>query len=191
MKTKSLLLLSCFLMAAIIFVSCKKDEDESPKKNIATLGAQDNTTAGGFLSVSTKTVYTMAQASEHQDKVDILCFFEEAGGNNIAIAAPGTGITGIFSGNQAPENWTTKNQTYFTNPATEITTAQFDQLVDGDAVIQGYYDETVTSGNRKKKDLKVDDIYAFKTAAGTYGLLKVTAVVQGATGAVTFEYKLK
>ena len=69
--------------------------------------------------------------------------------------------------------------------------AEFDQLKDGDAVIQGYFDETVTSGNRKKKDMKTGDIYAFKTAAGTYGLFKVIAVEQGAAGFVEFEYKLK
>ncbi len=191
MKTKTIHLFLWLLTAGLIFTSCKKDDDNTPEKNIAKLGAQANTTAGGFLSVSQKAVFTMAEAFGKQAQVDILCFFEEAGGNNIAIAAPGTGITGIFTGDQAPENWTTKNQTYFTDPATEITVAEFDQLKDGDAVIQGYFDETVTSGNRKKKDMKTGDIYAFKTAAGTYGLFKVIAVEQGAAGFVEFEYKLK
>jgi len=191
MKTKTLVLAS-FLLAMMIFVAgCKKDEDPEPQKNIARLGAQSNTAVGGFLSVSAKKVYTMSEAFQQQDKIDILCFYEEASGNNIALAAPGTGIDGIFTGDNAPDNWTTTNQTYFTNPATEITTIQFDQLTDGDAVIQGYYDETVTSGNRKKKDMKVNDMYAFKTAAGTFGVLKVTAVEQGASGYVEFEYKVK
>lgn len=191
MKTITLNLILLFAAAMLVFTSCKKDEDNEPAKNIVTLGAQANTTHGAFLSVSEKKVYKQADAFAASDKIDILCFFEEAGGNNIAIAAPGTGISDIYTGETAPENWATKNQTYFTDPATEITVAQFDQLKDGDAIIQSYYDETVTSGNRKKKDMKVDDIYAFKTASGTYGLFKVTAVEQGATGLVTFEFKTK
>mgnify|MGYP000975281968 CR=1 FL=1 len=178
-----------FLAFGIAFAGCKKDEEEV--KNIAKLGAQGNTTIGGFLSVELKKVYTQAEAFQNQDKIDILCFFEEANGNNIAIAAPGTGISDIFTGETAPENWATKNQTYFTDPATAITVEQFDQLVDGDVAIQSYYDETVTSGNRKKKDMKVNDIYAFKTASGKYGLFKVISVAQGATGYVEFEYKVK
>jgi hypothetical protein len=176
---------------AVAFTGCKKDEDDAPQKNIAKLGAQANTSFGGFLSIDMKRVYNQLEASQNQDKIDILCFYEEAGGNNIAVAAPGSGISGIFIGETAPENWTTKNQTYFTDPASDITVAQFDQLKDGDAAIQSYYDETVTSGNRKKKDMKVNDIYAFKTAGGKYGIFKVISVAQGETGYVEFEYKIK
>lgn len=189
MKINMIQITVLFLAFSIAIAGCNKDEDEV--KHIAKLGAQGNTTAGGFLSIEMKKVFTQEQAFQNQDKIDILCFFEEASGNNIAVAAPGSGITGIFTGDTAPENWTTKNQTYFTNPATAITVEQFDQLKDGDTAIQSYYDETVTSGNRKKKDMKVDDIYAFKTASGKYGLFKVTAVAQGAAGYVEFEYKVK
>jgi hypothetical protein len=176
---------------AVAFTGCKKDKDDAPQKNIAKLGAQANTTNGGFLSVDMKRVYTQTEASQNQTGIDILCFYEEAGGNNIAVASPGSNITGIFTGETAPENWTTKNQTYFTNPASAITVAEFDQLKDGDAIIQSYYDETVTSGNRKKKDMKVNDIYAFKTFGGKYGIFKVISVAQGETGYVEFEYKIK
>jgi hypothetical protein len=183
--------ISVLLFAFVIcVVSCKKNDD-APGKNIAKLGAQSNTENGGFLSIDSKSVFTQDAAFSNQEKIDILCFFEEAGGNNIAIAAPGTGINGIFTGETAPENWTVKNQTYFTVPATELSIEQFDQLADGDAIIQGYYDETVTSGNRKVKNLKINDIYAFKTADGTFGIFKVLDVSQGVSGFVEFEYKTK
>ncbi|MDP3462777.1 MAG: hypothetical protein Q8S18_08325 [Bacteroidales bacterium] len=158
---------------------------------MAKLGAQTNVEIGGFLSVAFKTVYAQDAAASNQEKIDILCFYEEEGGNYIAIAAPGTGINGIFTGESAPENWTVKNQTYFTVPATELSIEQFDQLADGDAIIQGYYDETVTSGNRKVKNLKINDIYAFKTADGTFGIFKVMDVSQGVSGYVELEYKTK
>lgn len=191
MKRKIFGIILLLLSLSTAFISCTKDKDPEPQKNIARLGAQENPAHGAFLSVSEKKVYTQANAFMNQDKIDILCFFELANGNNIAIAAPGSNITGIFVGESAPQNWTVKNQTYFTDPATEITPVQFDQLKDGDAVIQSYYNESITSGNRRKRDMKVNDIYAFKTASGTYGLFKVTAVEQGATGYVEFEYKLK
>lgn len=190
MKVKGLKIIGLSMLMAFGTASCEK-ENEEPTKNIAKLGAQSNITFGGFLSVDEKKVYAQDLASQNQEKIDILCFYEEAGGNNIALAAPGTGISGIFTGETAPNNWTTKNQTYFTLPATELTAEQFDQLKDGDAVIEGYFNATITSGNRKAKNMAVNDIWAFKTVANKFGVLKVVSVEQGATGYVEFEYKVK
>lgn len=190
MKLNKLNTIALALLILAGFSGCEKENDE-PTKNIAKLGAQTNASFGGFLSISEKKVYTQELASQNQDKIDILCFYEEAGGNNIALAAPGTGISGIFTGETAPTNWETKNQTYFTLPATELTVDQFNQLKDGDAVIEGYFNATITSGNRKAKDMKVNDIWAFKTAANKFGVLKVINVEQGASGFVEFEYKVK
>jgi hypothetical protein len=160
-------------------------------KNIAKLGAQENTSFGGFLSVSLKTIYTLAQAFANQDKIDIFCYYETYNNNFTTLAAPGSNITGIFTGDNAPANWTVKNQTFFTLPAVAITVDQFDALRDGDASIETYYNATLTSGNKKAKDMKVNDIWAFKTQAGTFGILKVLSVEQGNAGFVEFEYKLK
>ena len=174
------------LMTVTFFItSC--DNDDEPEVKKATLGAQDNTVYGGFYSVSENKVYMMDAAAQNQAVIDILCFYEAEGGNNIAIASPGTGISGIFSGSDAPENWTTQNTTYFTK--TTLTVAQFDALEETDDLIVTSFD--AENAFRKAKDLKVDDIYSFKTQAEAYGLLKVTAVVQGADGTVTYEVKIK
>lgn len=165
-------------------VSCDK-EDEPEVKN-ATIGAQANTTVGGFYSVSENKVYTMDAAAQNQSVIDLLCFYEE-GSNNIAIASPGTGITGIFTGENAPENWTTKNTTYFTK--TSLTVAQFDAVEETDELIINSYD--TANAFRKAKNLQIDEIYAFKTQAEAYGLFKVTDVVQGETGLVSYEVKVK
>jgi hypothetical protein len=190
MRFKSLKLIGLALLFIVGFSNCDKENNE-PVKNIAKLGAQSNISFGGFLSIDEKKVYTQDLASQNQEMIDILCFYEEAGGNNIALAAPGTGISGIFTGETAPTDWTTKNQTYFTLPATELTVEQFDQLKDGDAVIEGYFNATITSGNRKAKNMAVNDIWAFKTVANKFGVLKVVSVEQGAAGYVEFEYKVK
>jgi hypothetical protein len=190
MKTKIFSIAALTVLMTFGFTGCK-DDDPEPKKNIAKLGAQTNTSFGGFLSISEKKVYTQEQAFQNQDKIDIFCFYEAEGGNNVALAAPGSNITGIFTGDSSPENWTVLNQTYFTLPTAEVTVADFDALKDGDAIIETYFNAEQTSGNRKAKDMKVNDIWTFKTASNTFGILKVTSVEQGATGYVEFEYKLK
>jgi hypothetical protein len=174
------------VMTVSFFVTaCNKDDNPSTK--VATLGAQDNATTGGFYSVSQDKVYTQDAAYQNQAVIDILCFYEAANGNNIAIASPGTGISGIFNGESAPENWTTQNTTYYTK--TTLTPAQFDALAETDELIVTSFD--TANAYRKAKNLVVDDIYAFKTQAEAYGLFKVTAVVQDTIGSVTFEVKVK
>lgn len=189
MKTKFLGIAAISFLLAFSFTGCKKDDPE-PKKNIAKLGAQANTSVGGFLSVSEKKVYTMQEAFQKQEKIDILCFYQE-GDNNIAIAGPGSGIKDIFTGDAAPENWSVQNKTLFTKPTVDLTVADFDALEDGDAIIETYFNAEQTSGNKKAKDLKVNDIWTFKTAGNIFGVIKVTAVQQGETGFVEFEYKVK
>lgn len=157
------------------------------EKKIITLGAQSNTTSPGFLSVSEGTTYSFNDAFNHQAAVDIFCFYEV--GNDIALASPGSNITGIFGGTETdPANWTTKNTTLF-NEVTTLTVAQFDTIPNGDANIQNYF--SANAARKKAKLLTKDNIYAFKTQNETYGLLKVIEVSVGADGFVKFEYKTK
>lgn len=177
MKSNYSKLLLLALLAIFTLGSCEKDDNDSDKI-IVKLGAQDNTSIGAFYSVSENKVYTQAEALNNQAKIDLLCFYEntDTHQNMTTISSPGANITGIFTDDNGDEyftSWTTKNTTYFTLPATDLTVEQFDQLKDGDTVIASYYDETVTSGNKKAKVLAVDDIYAFKTQGGIYGLFKV------------------
>jgi hypothetical protein len=173
------------LSSSFLIYSCNNDDTPEVKK--AKLGAQDNTAFGGFYSVGENKVYTMDEAFLNQGAIDIECFYEAANGNNLAIASPGTNITGIYTGNSSVENWTTKNTTYFNK--TPLTVEQFDALAETDQLIETSYDTAIDS--RKAKDLKVDDIYAFKVTAGSYGLFKVTEVVQDSIGSVAFEVKVK
>ncbi len=189
MMRKFLTIVAVLTALNVSFTGCKEDKDDAPQKNIAKLGAQTNTTVGAFFSVETKMVYNQTLASENQAKIDLLCFYEEAGGNNISLAGPDSNITGIFTGETAPENWTTKNETHFTETTSEITVAQFDQIQDGNEIIWSYFNETQTSGIRKAKDLQVDDIRAFMTVDSTFVIYKVLSVAQGADGYVEFEYK--
>lgn len=193
-----LLLLGVF--AIFVMASCKKDDNDS--KLIIKMGAQGNTTAGSFFAFP-KNVYIQDVAATKQDTIDLLCFYEHVEPskiNNITLSSPGANITGIFTGTTSPDVWTTKRLTTFTPtyPTTStdatvpnITIEQFDQLKLNDEVISSFYNAAVTSGNKKAKDLKVGDIYAFKTHDNVYGLFKVITVEQGAEGYVEFELKYK
>jgi len=152
------------------------------------LGAQNNTTTGGFYSFAEKLVYTLNEASNNQPGIDIFCFYEI--GNDIALASPGSGITGIFEGTSSPENWTVTDTTrFFQIENTVLTTVQFDALTDTASVIESLYD--AASARKKAKLLATDDIYAFETEDNVHGLFKVTNVVPDSIGSVEFIYILK
>jgi hypothetical protein len=151
------------------------------------MGAQANTTYGGFYSIGTKTNYTMNLAFQNQNAVDLLCFYEAAGGNNITIASPGSNIMGIFTGTSSVENWTTKKTTKFTK--TTLTTTKFDSLFETDITIVNSFNPA--NSFKKAKNLVVGDVYAFMTQDTIYGLMKVTQVVQDSVGYVKFDMKVK
>ncbi|MCB2194847.1 MAG: hypothetical protein KQH79_03250 [Bacteroidetes bacterium] len=181
------------LVASTAFVSCDDDDDSSPFKTV-TIGAQDNTDMGGFYSFTTEKVYNLADANTNQASVDLLCFYELTADheNYTTLSSPGANIKDIFVGDDAPENWTTLNTTYFYElnvDATVLTVAAFDALTETDALIQTLFN--AEEAKRKAKDLQVNDMYSFQTEDGTYGIFKVISVVQGETGYVQIKYILK
>lgn len=188
MKKLIYLFLFAFI-ASTAFVACDNDDDKevSPFRTVV-LGAQENTSIDGFYSINDKKTYSLNEAATKQETIDLLCFYEE-GRNNIAISSPGSGINDIFTGANAPENWTTTDTTYFYQLDSTFTVDQFDALSEKDAVIETLYN--ADEARRKAKLLKVDDIYVFQTEDNYYGIFKVVEVVQGATGSVEIEYIIK
>lgn len=170
-------------LVAVMISGCEK-EKEDPS---VTLGAQANATVPGFYSVSLDKTYTMSQAAANAGVIDILCFYEAEGGNNISLASPGSGIKGIFTGDDRPDTWSTKNTTFFF--LTALTASQFEAVQDGDALIETSFD--ADNGRKKAKDVQVGQVWAFRTQDGTYGLLLATAVTQGTDGTVTFKLRTK
>ena len=158
--------------------------------NGLALGAQNNTTVDGFISYSASpaVTYTMDEAFDHQADIDMFCFYENTAShvNLMTLAAPGSNITGIFSGSTSPENYTTKNVTFFSK--TDLTPAMFD-AVTNDAIILESFDPN--NKFKKAKLLVPGDIYAFKLQSGKYGLLKVTNVIGVEDGSLEFDVKLQ
>lgn len=184
MKTKFCTLIT---IAWLLFAFSSCVEKDELKDSSITLGAQANTTVDGFYAVGENKTYTMAEASADQANVDIFCFYEltDAIFNYTCLASPGSSITGIFAGEDAPEAWTTKNVTMFYQ--TTLTAVQFDAVQDDDALL---YSSFVAADARKKaKDVKVDQVWAFKTTDNIYGLIKIKEVTHGNDGSVSFEMK--
>ncbi|MEI6059156.1 MAG: hypothetical protein WCR72_00535 [Bacteroidota bacterium] len=158
--------------------------------NSITFGAQNNTTEKSFLSFSngTSTPYFQADAFAHQPDIDMFCFYENTAShvNMTTLAAPGSNITGIFTGSTAPDFYTTKNITFFVK--TTLTVAQFD-AVQNDAVLLASYDPN--NQFKKAKVLTVGDVYAFKLQSGKFGLYKVTAVDGTDAGTLQIAVKIQ
>ncbi|MGE5348608.1 MAG: hypothetical protein ACM3NP_04925 [Actinomycetota bacterium] len=182
MKTRFKLFMILPLFAVMVSGCEKEKEDPS-----VTLGAQANTTIPGFYSLAENKTYTMSQAADNPAVIDIFCFYEAETGNNIALASPGSGIRDIFTGDDMPDNWSTKNTTYFFQ--TTLTQAQFEAVQNGDALIETSFDSD--NARKKAKDVQVGQVWAFKTQDGTYGLLLATAVTQGTDGSVKFLVKTR
>lgn len=158
--------------------------------NSITFGAQNNTADKGFLSFSngTSVQYSQDEAFDHQADIDMFCFYENTAGhvNLMSLAAPGSNITGIFTGSTAPEFYATKNVTFFVK--TTLTAAQFD-AVTNDAIILASFD--LEYDFKKAKLLAVGDVYSFKLQSGKYGLYKVTSVEGVEDGKVTIAVKIQ
>ncbi|HAN17368.1 MAG: hypothetical protein A2X13_00795 [Bacteroidetes bacterium GWC2_33_15] len=184
MKKLTYLLLFAFI-ASSVFIACDDEEETVSPFHTVKLGAQDNTSIGGFYSINDKKVYTQDVAATKQETIDFLCFYEE--GNDISLASPGANITDIFTGTTSPETWTTTDTTWFYQ--TELTTVQFDALTEDDELIVTSYN--ADEARRKAKLLTVGNIYAFKTQDAYYGLFKVTEVVPDSIGSVEFTYIIK
>lgn len=153
-------------------------------------GAQNNTTAKGFASYnnSTATLYTQDEAFNHQPDIDMFCFYENTAShvNLMTLAAPGSNITGIFTGSTAPDQYSSKNITYFVK--TTLTAALFD-FVQNDAVILATYDPN--NQFKKAKLLTAGDVYAFKLQSGKYGLFKVVATDGAEDGTIEISVKIQ
>jgi hypothetical protein len=104
----------------------------------------------------------------------------------MTLAAPGSNITGIFTGSTAPDFYTVKNVTFFVK--TTLTTAQFD-AVQNDAVIRASFDPQ--NQFKKAKLLSVGEVYAFLLQSGKYGLFKVVAVNGSETGTLQIAIKIQ
>ncbi|HNV95045.1 MAG TPA: hypothetical protein PKG63_01120 [Bacteroidales bacterium] len=150
-----------------------------------TIGAQNNTTIGSFLDVETGNVYTQDSAFNHQSLIDILYYYNSTELN--CFSSAGGNIAGIYTGPTAPENWTTKNTTYFSRNTINITNDEFINCQNDSLIIAHIFFD----GGRKAKSLQANQFWAFQTQSGKYGILKINAVSDENSGTINISYKIQ
>jgi hypothetical protein len=149
------------------------------------LGAQNNTSKGGFLSFSANVTYRLDQAYVNQDKIDLLCYYD--GTDFLTLSSPGSEIPEtIFAGQRNVINWTTRNKTFFIK--TTMKEADF-MSVATDAPIVGAWNDN--NALQKASDLKAGDVYLFKLNSGKKGILLVRRLTSFEDGEVEFAVKIQ
>jgi hypothetical protein len=154
-------------------------------EGLATIGAQDNTTDFGYYSLTTNLNYNAANAQTYQNLIDMLGAYDET--NFLHLVSP--------NANNLPEpylteiaDWTTKNATLFCS--TTFGPDQFD-FINRDNLLISAFSSIPDDQKNKAKDLKVGDVYSFRTGNGKFGLFKVTEVTSGASGKVSIDIKIQ
>lgn len=130
------------------------------------LGGQSNPTNGSYFNATTGAVLAQLAANAAPASVDFI--FAYGTTNEYYIGAPSNGDiqTSFSTANPSLSSWSTKNLTTFTT--TTITGAEFDAMTDDSSF------PTVGS-DTKVNMLAGGDVFAFRTAGGKVGLVKVNS----------------
>ena len=149
------------------------------------LGAQQNSSTGSFCSLQNGMVYSLSNAFLNQELIDLLYYYNSTDHNT--IGSPGANISGVYSGNNAPEFWAVRNTTYFSRTTLNIPISSFDNSLNDSLIIANIF----SNGGRKIKLLLPGQIWAFQTKDGKFGLIKIKEVDGLETGTVKFAIKLQ
>jgi len=149
------------------------------------LGAQSSSFGSSF-STSDGQVYSKTQAKSYSDIVDFIYYY--GGSVNAQIMSPNfAGQTGNYT--DYVSGWNTLNATKFGTSVSVITSAAFDAITTTD-------DSPITTAatgltEDRIGNLASGSIFAFKTADGFLGLVKVTDFVTGTSGSITISVKVQ
>ena len=150
-------------------------------------GAQTNATTGSFYSWENNQVYSMEDAFQNQEKINLLYYYDLIESDENTIASPGANIdNSVYPGDYGLANWTIKNITRFV--LTNITTQKFITCTNDSLILATSFE--FSSGKRKAKNLSPGDIYAFNNNSKK-GLFQVLQVDGEETGTIEIEIKMQ
>jgi hypothetical protein len=145
------------------------------------LGSYDNLTTGSSFASVDGTVYNLADAKTHAEKIDWLYFYGTT--NQATIASPfDSDARSVYP---SIETWSVKNATLFKKITTAVDWAS---IADDTPILQLTADGVTES---KVNQLAVGDILGFITVTGKHGLIKIDAIVTGSAGTITFSVKVQ
>ncbi|PKP02162.1 MAG: hypothetical protein CVU11_12720 [Bacteroidetes bacterium HGW-Bacteroidetes-6] len=149
------------------------------------LGAQNNSSTGSFLNLSSGNIYNLSTAFQNQDSAQMLYFYDGADLNT--IASPNANIdTSYFGGNSGLANWTIKNEIRFVQlfiGQQDFLDCQNDSLI----IANLFPYET---GKRKAKQLTSGNVYEF-CFHGKYGIFYVNNVSGTNSGTIDISIKMQ
>ncbi len=154
------------------------------KYTATLLGGQSNTTLGSYYATSTNTVYTQSTAPANSVAIDFIYYFGSS--NKATLASPSDVTVNGTSGNLSLATiLTTKNTTNFANSG--LTATQFDAINNEGDITSIIPNSPTTLSN----NLAVGNVILFKTDAGKFGLIKVSALTPNADGQITIDVKVQ
>lgn len=155
-----------------------------------TLGAQNNTGFGSFLSLSNGLVYNLEEAYNNSGLIDIVYYYDNFDAmDECVLASPGANIgETAFPCEFAIANWDTINTTRYSAAKLSITPEEFDAAANDSILIANSF--AFESGKRKAKSLVPDDIYSFVRGNRT-GLFKVVSTSGTDNGYIIIDVKIQ
>ncbi|NQU32522.1 MAG: hypothetical protein HQ521_04745 [Bacteroidetes bacterium] len=150
------------------------------------LGAQNNSDAS-FFSCSDGLSYTLSEAYNYQDKIDMCYYYDFIDTDENTIASPGANIDeSVYIGEFGLNNWTTRRTSRF--KIADITESDFYNATNDSLLLAAYGQ---AEGNRKAKNLQQGSIFAFKNEDGKIGLFMVNSLSGTDDGLVNISIKIQ
>jgi len=158
--------------------------------NNITLGAQNSTSHGSFLSFSNGTDYNLESAYNNQELINMAYLYDNYDDfEESIISSPGGNIDAAFTGEFGMSNWTTRNTIRYAREKSDISVAEFDAAANDSILIANTF--SYDSGGRKTKYLAPDDIYVFVTDDNRTGIFKVISTSGEDAGNIVIDIKLE
>lgn len=153
------------------------------------LGAQKNQGNGSFYSFETEQVYTLADAFDIQEKINLLYFYDLIETDANTISSPGANVdASVFGGEAGLANWITRNTVRF-EQKDNLTVSDFNKCQNDSLILTNTF--VFSSGYRKAKNLTPGVIYAFVTDTDLKGLFVVMQVQGTDEGEIELEIKME
>jgi hypothetical protein len=154
------------------------------------LGAQNNTETGSFFSFSNGNVYSLQEAYNNQEIIDLVYYYDDFEKlEESIISSPGGNIDAAFTGDYGMSNWLTRNTIRYGREKLPITIEQFDQANNDSLLISNSF--AFESGGRKTKFLEPGDIYSFVREDNVKGIFKVVSTSGTSAGYITVDIKIQ
>lgn len=159
-----------------------------------TLGMQGNTDTGQFIDLKTGTVYTVSNAKLMSSGIDLGTFRSGTSGINLFASSYENAAQFIYNeANWGEDNlgsWSFRNNTELRRISNDLMSINdFNNIMDDRLVIEAF-NASEPSLNALSR-LEEDEIIAFKTAEGEYGLIHVKSIVSSSSGTLSFDYKIQ